>query len=336
MLSLGPQLDPTLRVGPPSPKNGRGTKWLIHFKDESKIEMARVLITGASGMVGGALSEHLAGKGDIVHRLVRRPPQSEDEIEWSPDNRTIDAGSLNGIETVYHLAGENIAEGRWTEAKKARIRDSRVIGTTLLSETLAGLDNPPSTLVAASALGYYGDRGDDILTEESPPGEGYLPEVCVQWEQATESAAAAGIRVVNIRIGIVLARSGGALAKMLLPFKLGVGGVLGPGTQYMSWITLDDLVNVFHYCATTDELTGPVNGVSPGTVTNKAYTKALGRAVARPTIFPMPAFAARLAFGEMAEALLLSSTRVEPRRLSEIGFVFQHPEIDEALVEAVK
>jgi uncharacterized protein (TIGR01777 family) len=298
--------------------------------------MARVLITGASGMVGHALAEHLTGKGDIVSRLVRRPPQSEDEIEWSPDDRTIDTGALNGIETVYHLAGENIAEGRWTEAKKARIRDSRVIGTTLLCETLAGLDNPPSTLVAASALGYYGDRGDDIMIEESLPGEGYLPEVCVRWEQATASAAAAGIRVVNIRIGIVLARSGGALAKMLLPFKLGLGGVLGPGTQYMSWITLDDLVNVLHFCASTDELTGPVNGVAPGAVTNKAFTKALGRAVARPTLFPMPAFAARLAFGEMAEALLLSSTRVEPRRLSETGFVFQHPEIDGALVEAVK
>ena len=287
-------------------------------------------------MVGSALAEHLTGNGDIVHRLVRSAPQSEGEIEWSPDNRTIDADALNGIETVYHLAGENIAEGRWTEAKKARIRDSRVIGTTLLSETLAGLDNPPSTLVAASALGYYGDRGDDIMTEESPPGEGYLPEVCVQWEKSTESAAAAGIRVVNVRIGIVLASSGGALAKMLLPFKMGVGGVLGPGTQYMSWITLDDLVNVFQYCATTEELSGPVNGVAPGAVTNRAYTKALGRALTRPTIFPMPSFAARIAFGEMADALLLSSTRVEPRRLSETGFAFQHPEIDGALVEAVK
>jgi uncharacterized protein (TIGR01777 family) len=298
--------------------------------------MAKILITGASGMVGSALAEHLAGNGDIVHRLVRRPPQWEGEIEWSPDNRTIDADALNGIETVYHLAGENIAEGRWTEAKKARIRDSRVIGTTLLSETLAGLDNPPSTLVAASALGYYGDRGDDIMTEESPPGEGYLPEVCVQWEKSTESAAAAEIRVVNVRIGIVLASSGGALAKMLLPFKMGVGGVLGPGTQYMSWITLDDLVNVFQYCATTEELSGPVNGVAPGAVTNRAYTKALGRALTRPTIFPMPSFAARIAFGEMADALLLSSTRVEPRRLSETGFAFQHPKIDGALVEAVK
>ena len=285
-------------------------------------------------MVGQALATLLTEKGDEVSRLVRRNPQREGEIAWYPDDTSIDPAQLEGFDVVYHLAGENIAAGRWTEAKKARIRDSRIVGTGFLSETLAKLGNPPSTLVSASAIGYYGERGDEILREDSVAGEGYLPDVCVGWEQATVSASGGGIRVVNVRIGIVLSKTGGALAKMLTPFKMGVGGKLGSGDQYMSWITLEDLVHVLHHCAVTESVSGPVNAVAPNAVTNKEFTKALGRALSRPTLFPVPSFAARIAFGEMADALLLSSTRVEPRRLFESGYVFQHSDIDQAL-EAV-
>jgi uncharacterized protein (TIGR01777 family) len=286
-------------------------------------------------MVGQALATLLTEKGDEVSRLVRRNPQREGEIAWYPDDTSIDPAQLEGFDVVYHLAGENIAAGRWTEAKKARIKDSRIVGTGFLSETLAKLGNPPSTLVSASAIGYYGERGDEILREDSVAGEGYLPDVCVGWEQATVSASGGGIRVVNVRIGIVLSKTGGALAKMLTPFKMGVGGKLGSGDQYMSWITLEDLVHVLHHCAVTKSVSGPVNAVAPNAVTNKEFTRALGRALSRPTLFPVPSFAARIAFGEMADALLLSSTRVEPRRLFESGYVFQHSEIDQALEGAL-
>lgn len=291
----------------------------------------RVLVSGASGMVGSALAAYLTSQGDQVDRLVRRNPQQEGEIAWYPEDKSVDPAHLEGYDVVYHLAGENIAEGRWTDEKKARIRDSRIVGTSFLCDTLAKLAKPPGKIVAASAIGFYGDRGDEILREDSSPGEGFLPNVCEEWEQATKTASSKGIPVVNCRIGIVLDKSGGALAKMLPPFKMGVGGTLGPGTQYMSWITLADLVAALHYCAETDSLTGPVNAVAPNAVTNRAITKALGRTVHRPTLLPMPAFAAKLAFGEMADALLLSSTRVEPRRLLESGFTFQHPEIEPAL-----
>ena len=291
----------------------------------------RVLISGASGLVGQALVRRLAEKGDEVCRLVRRNPQREGEIAWYPEAKSIDPSHLEGFDVVYHLAGENIVKGRWTEEKKARIRDSRIVGTAFLCKTLSGLDQPPTTLISASAIGYYGDRGDEILREDSSAGEGFLSDVCVGWEQATVAASGAGIRVVHVRIGIVLSKSGGALGKMLTPFKFGVGGKLGSGHQYMSWITLDDLVNVLHHCAVTEIGSGPINGVAPNAVTNKEFTKALGRALSRPTLFAVPSIAARLAFGEMADALLLSSTRVEPRRLFESGYVFQYTDIDQAL-----
>jgi uncharacterized protein (TIGR01777 family) len=285
-------------------------------------------------MVGSALADYLTSEGDDVHRLVRRNPQQEGEVAWYPDDRSVDPANLEGFDVVYHLAGENIAQGRWTEDKKARIRDSRIVGTGFLCETLAKLEAKPGKIIAASAIGYYGDRGDEILREDSSAGHGFLPDVCEGWEQATLAASGAGIPVVSCRVGIVLDKSGGALAKMLLPFKMGVGGNIGSGTQYMSWITLDDLVSVLHYCAVTEGLTGAVNAVAPNAITNKGFTKALGRALHRPTLFPMPAFAAKVAFGEMADALLLSSTRVEPRRLFESGYEFQHSDIDKAL-EAV-
>lgn len=257
------------------------------------------------------------------------------EIVWDPPNRQIDVGGFVGVDGVVHLAGENIAEGRWTTAKKGRIRDSRIEGTRLLAETLSSLDQPPSVLVSASAIGYYGDRGSATVTEESPSGSGYLADVCRDWEAATESARESGIRVVQLRIGVVLSRHGGALAKMLTPFKLGLGGVIGSGEQYMSWIEIDDLIRAIEFSLATSSLQGPVNAVAPGAVTNREFTKTLGRILKRPTLFPMPAVAARLALGEMADHLLLTGARVEPKRLIKSGFQFQFPGLQDALCHVV-
>jgi hypothetical protein len=251
-------------------------------------------------------------------------------IFWDLSTQSIDAQKFRGLDAVVHLAGENIGTGRWTGEKKRRIRDSRVVGTRFLCNTLAQLDDPPPSLIAASAVGYYGERGDFPCDEQSAPGKGFLAEVCVAWEQATEQAKAAGLRVVNLRIGMVLTAKGAALQKMLLPFKMGVGGQVGSGRQYWSWISLDDLVRVILHCLETDSINGPVNAVAPEAVTNKEFTKSLGRALHRPTILPLPAFTARLMLGEMADALLLTSTRVVPQRLQQSGFDFRHPTIDDA------
>jgi uncharacterized protein (TIGR01777 family) len=234
-------------------------------------------------------------------------------------------------DAVVHLAGENIASARWTERQKARIRDSRVKATGLLCNLLARYSPPPKALVCASAIGYYGDRGDEILKEESAPGSGFLSDVCREWEAATQPAVERGIRVVNLRIGMVLSALGGGLAKMLTPFKLGAGGVMGSGRQYMSWIAVDDLVDAIHFALTHESLRGPANAVAPSPVTNREFTRTLGRVLSRPTPFPMPAFAARLAFGEMADALLLASTRVQPARLLASGFTFRYPDLEGAL-----
>jgi hypothetical protein len=230
-----------------------------------------------------------------------------------------------------HLAGDNIASGRWTAAKKASIRNSRVQGTTVLCEALAQLVKPPKVLLSASAIGYYGDRGATTLREESPPGTGFLAEVCQAWEAATAPAVQRGIRVVYLRFGMVLSAAGGALAKMLTPFRLGLGGVVGTGKQYMSWIALDDVLGVIPHALSTETLHGPVNVVAPQAVTNQEFTTALGQVLRRPTKLPMPAFAARLLFGEMADALLLASTRVAPVRLLASGYTFHYPELEEAL-----
>jgi hypothetical protein len=291
----------------------------------------RVAVTGSSGLVGSALVPSLRASGHAVLRLVRRAPETPDEVRWEPDAGAIDASALEGVDAIVHLAGENIAEGRWTESRKARLRSSRVGPTRLLADALAGLKRKPRVLVSSSAVGYYGSRGDVWMTETDAPSDGFLARLSVEWEKATEPAAAAGIRVVSLRTGIVLSPSGGPLGKMLLPFKVGLGGVLGPGTQYMSWIALDDLLGVTHHVMDRPDIAGPVNAVAPAPATNTEFTKALGRVLGRPAVARVPAFALRLAFGEMADAALLASTRVKPERLLATGYRFRFPELEGAL-----
>ncbi len=291
-----------------------------------------ILISGSTGLIGTALVEFLKAQNHGVRRLVRSPLQSrEPTVQWNPAAGKLEAKDIEGFDAVVHLAGESIAASRWTDAQKAKIRDSRVQGTTLLSETLAKLSKPPKVLVCASAIGYYGDRGDTILREDSGAGAGFLADICQEWESAADPAKKKGIRVVHLRTGIVLSPKGGALAKMLLPFKLGVGGIVGNGKQYWSWVSLDDVIGAFCHALLTESLHGAVNAVAPAAVTNAEFTKTLGKVLSRPTIFPLPAFAARLALGEMADDLLLSSARLEPARLLASGYKFKHPELEGAL-----
>ena len=287
-----------------------------------------VLMTGSSGLIGSALTSFLTTGGHQVRRLLRTPGSGENTTSWNPVDGTLADGALDGIDTVVHLAGESIASGRWTEAQKVRIRDSRVVGTRHLAEALAAMPTAPTVLLAASALGFYGDRDDEILDESAAPGYGFLPQVCQAWEDATAPARERGIRVVHLRLGVVLRA---LLSQMLLPFKLGVGGVLGSGNQYMSWIALDDVMGIALHVLTDETISGPVNAVAPQSVTNREFTKTLGHVLRRPTVFPMPAFAARLLFGEMADGLLLSSTRVEPAVLKATRYEFAHPKLDGAL-----
>jgi uncharacterized protein len=291
----------------------------------------KVAITGSSGLLGEALVPFLTTGGYDVVRLVRRAPRSADEARWDPEAGTLDAAPLEGADAVVHLAGENIAAGRWTDARKALLRASRVGPTQLLARTLAGLERRPKVLVSASAIGYYGNRGGAWVTEKDPPADDFLGRLSVEWEAAAEPAREAGIRVVHPRFGIVLSPAGGALGKMLLPFRMGVGGVVGPGAQYMSWIALDDVPGVIHHLLERGDLEGPVNTVAPGPVTNTVFTKTLGRVLGRPTVAPVPAFALRLALGEMADAALLSSTRVRPERLLATGYRFRFPDLEGAL-----
>ena len=290
-----------------------------------------ILVTGASGLIGSALVSALTSTGYEVTRLVRRRAQSgEKAASWDPLAGTIDANAFEGIDAVVHLAGENIAE-RWTAAKKVNIRDSRIKGTQVLCEALARLVSPPKVLVSASAIGYYGDRGEEPLNEESAPGRGFLAEVCRAWEAATEPARQAGLRIVLSRFGVVLSPVGGALAKILPPFRLGLGGMLGSGRQYMSWIAMDDAIGAIQHAIVTDSLQGPINAVAPHAVTNQEFTKTLGKVLERPTIVPLPAFATRLMFGEMADELLLASARVQPAKLLASGYRFRYPELEGAL-----
>jgi uncharacterized protein (TIGR01777 family) len=292
----------------------------------------RVAVSGSTGLVGSEVVASLSAAGHEVVRLVRRAPApGEKAVRWDPEKGEVDAAGLEGLDDVVHLAGENIASGRWNAARKTSIRDSRVNGTRLLCDALAGLARPPKTLVCASAIGYYGDRGGEPLTEESPPGKGFLAEVCREWEAASAPAARKGIRVVLLRIGVVLSPRGGALSRMLPPFRAGLGGVIGGGRQYVSWVALDDLVGIVLHALRSGELRGPVNAVAPVPVTNREFTEALGKVLSRPTLLPVPAFALRLAVGEMADALLLASTRVAPRRLEETGYPFRFPELPAAL-----
>lgn len=295
----------------------------------------RVAATGSRGMIGSALVAALERSSHEVVRVVRGAVR-DDEIGWEPVRGEIEHEKFNGVDAVVHLAGESIAEGRWTKAKKERIWGSRVEGTRTICEALAHLEHKPQVLVSASAIGYYGDRGDEECTEKSPAGAGFLPELCTAWEDATLPAVEAGIRVVNLRIGVVLSTQGGALSKMLLPFKLGLGGVVGSGKQYWSWIALDDVVQAIIHCLKTETVRGPVNGVAPNAVTNREFTKTLGRVLGRPTLFPMPAFAARLALGEMADALLLCSAHVAPDSLQKSGFRFRYEELEHALTALLR
>jgi len=297
----------------------------------------KILVSGAHGLVGKALVKSLTKDGHEIVSLVRRESVvAKTEIEWHPNRGQIDAQQLEGFDVVIHLAGESIASGRWTEDKKLRIRESRVKGTTLLSESLARLSRPPATFISASAIGYYGNRGDELLTEQSATGKGFLSEVCVAWEKATGAAEAKGIRTVHTRFGIILDTDGGALEKMLTPFRMGVGGKLGDGKQWMSWIALDDVVRGLRFLIDNQTVRGPVNFTAPNPVTNAEFTKTLGSVLSRPTIFPVPVFAARLAFGEMADALLLSSARVEPSRLQDEGFKFEYSDLLLALQAILK
>ena len=295
----------------------------------------KILVSGSHGLVGTALASSLKLDGHDVFSLVRRAPHSESEVEWYPERGSLALAGLEGMDAVVHLAGESIASSRWTDEKKRGIRDSRVKGTTVLSEALANLKQPPKTLISASAIGYYGDRGDLILTEDSAPGNDFLADVCREWEKATESAPKKGIRVVNARFGIILSADGGALAKMLTPFRLGLGGRVGSGKQWMSWIALADVVSAIKFALTNVTLAGPVNFVAPNPVTNAEFTKMLGKVLSRPTLFPIPAFGVRLAFGEMADALLLASQRVEPARLKQAGYSFAFSDLEGALRQAL-
>ncbi len=298
----------------------------------------RILVSGSTGLVGAALSRGLAARGHAVVPLVRGGARGANGVRWNPIEREIDRAALDaapGFDAVIHLAGENIAGGRWSAARKQRIHDSRAIGTETLARALAEMKRRPRVLLSASAIGFYGDTGDRSVDEGSAMGTDYLADVCRDWEAATKPAVDAGIRVAQMRTGLVLARDGGALKKMLPLFRLGLGGRLGSGTQWISWIALADLVGAFCFALDHDELRGPVNCVAPAPVTNAEFTRALGRALHRPTVFPAPAPVLRLALGEMADALLLRSARVTPKRLASAGFAFTAPTIDAGLARAL-
>jgi uncharacterized protein (TIGR01777 family) len=296
--------------------------------------VANILVSGSSGLIGTALVSALKSSGYEITCLVRDAASAKGQIQWDPA-QPLAPESVSGFDAVVHLAGESIV-GRWTEAKKRRIRESRVKGTLRLAEALAQAPQRPRVLISASAIGYYGDRGEETLREDSASGSGFLPEVCREWEDATEPATKAGIRTVQVRFGLVLSRSGGALQKMLPPFRLGVGGNMGNGRQWWSWIDIDDVVGAVQHVIKTETLQGPVNVVGPCPVKNAEFTKTLASVLSRPAIFPMPAFAARLAFGQMGDELLLASQRVEPAKLLASAYVFHKPELRAALEGVLK
>ena len=290
----------------------------------------KILIAGASGLIGSALVAVLEADGAEVTRLVRSTPKPG-EIEWHPNQDEMDPARLEGFDAVINLAGENVASGRWTDEQKKKIHDSRVNGTHLLSEAMAKLSKKPRVFLCASATGFYGDRDDEVLDEHSDSGGGFLAGVCREWEMATEPAAAAGVRVVNLRFGVILSKNGGMLAKLLTPFKMGMGGKVGSGKQFISWVAIDDAVDAIKLALRDETFRGPVNVVSPNPVSNEVFTKTLGHVLSRPTALAMPAFAARLAFGEMADEMLLASQMVVPKRLNDAGFEFKYPELEPAL-----
>jgi uncharacterized protein len=296
-----------------------------------------ILLSGASGMLGGALRQALAGRGVSILQLVRRDPRSAGELRWDPSARkpVADLRPLEGLAAAIHLSGASIAAHRWTDAYKREMVKSRVESTHTLASVLSSLRQPPVAFVAASAAGFYGNRGDELLDEDSSPGSGFLATLCRAWEAASQPAIMAGIRVVHLRFGVVLDAKGGALARMLPLFRLGLGGSLGSGRQWMSWISLPDAVAALQFLVDVPALAGPVNLTAPEPVTNSEFTRALSRAVHRPAVLPAPAFALRLAFGQMADEALLASERVYPRRLISAGFQFAHPALAQALAAAL-
>ena len=290
-----------------------------------------IAVSGATGFIGSALVDALTAAGHPVRRLIReRDGARPADVLWDPAAGTLDPQALDGVDAVIHLAGEPIAQ-RWTADAKQRIRESRVRGTQLIARTMASLERPPRVLVSGSAMGIYGDRGDEELDESSPPGSGFLADVATEWEAATEPAARAGLRVVTLRTGLVLGPAGGALGKMLLPFRLGVGGRIGSGRQWVSWVALHDAVRAIMHAASTEAVSGPINVCAPIPVRNAEFTTILGRVLGRPTIVPVPALAMRLLFGEMGEATLLASQRMRPARLVETGYRFRFPTLEAAL-----
>jgi len=298
----------------------------------------RILITGASGLIGTALQKSFEEKGYEMLLASRSEPKSERDIQWNADAGFADEDllRLEGLDAVIHFAGESISALRWTDEKKKAIRDSRVHGTRTMIEAFARLEKKPKVFISASAIGFYGDRGDEEMTETSSVGDTFLSEVSKEWESESRRAEDMGIRTVLLRNGIVLSKDGGALATMMTPFKLGVGGVVGSGKQWMSWVSLDDAVGIVNYALENENLRGAVNVVSPNPVTNEEFTKTLGEVLYRPTFLPLPEFVVNLVFGEMGDALLIDSTRVVPKRLLDSGFKFRYPEIKSALENAVK
>ena len=297
----------------------------------------RIVLTGASGLIGRALVEHLRGRGDDFVRLIRRPTRGEPNLAaWDPSNKEIDVAVFEGADAVIHLSGEPIVEGRWSAGKKRRIRSSREGTPAFLAKTLARLGTKPPVMVASSAVGFYGNRGNEVLTETSTPGTGFLAEVCQAWEVAADPAREAGIRVVHARMGIALSKDGGALSKLLPPFRLGLGGPLGSGAQYISWIAMPDVVAALAHVIETPDLSGAVNMVAPNPVTNLEFGRELGAVLHRPSAVTVPAIAVRLAMGEMADEALLASQRVEPTRLMASAFPFCFPELRHAIEEALR
>jgi uncharacterized protein (TIGR01777 family) len=304
--------------------------------DNSSTENTKVLLSGASGMLGKALAKTLKQQGMNLFRLVRGAPDALDQLHWNPvTNELPDSGHLEGLSAAVHLSGANVASRRWSAAYKREMTESRVTTTRVLSQALAKLRNPPSVLVAASAVGFYGNRGDQMLNESAVQGTGYFPDLCAEWEAATRPAEDAGIRVVHLRFAMVLGPAGGALAKLAPMFRLGLGGPLGSGRQWMSWISEDDAVAAALLALKNPSVSGPINVASPNPVTNAEFTRELGHAVHRPAIIPAPAFALRLAFGEMADEALLASTRAIPKRLVDAGFQFTYPTLPQAFAAAL-
>ena len=293
----------------------------------------KILISGASGLVGKNLIPTLIAKGHEVRRLVRQTPKSADEIEWNAETGFSESeqAKLENFDAVVHLAGDNVASENWSDEKKRKIKESRTVGTRVLVDALKKIQNPPKHFISASAIGFYGNRGDEILNEESAPGMGFLPEVCAAWEDEIKKAEEFRARVVYLRIGVVLAKDGGALEKMLTPFKFGVGGKIGSGKQFMSWIALDDLIRMIHFVLENETLRGAFNAVVPNPVTNEEFTKTLGTVLNRPTILPVPEFAVKMLFGEMGETLLLEGARVVPQKLQDAKFEFDFPDLEAAM-----